>query len=75
MQIKALGGFMEKRGGELRLALRTTLAGLATCYAAALPFLPQTAIGDLFWAAVLFGGAALVQMAPRVVTGLARRSI
>ena len=48
-----------------------TIAGLATCYAAALPFLPQTAIGDLFWAAVLFGGAALVQMAPR----LARRSI
>ncbi len=36
-----------------------TAAGLATCYAAALPFLPQTVIGDLFWAAVLFGGAAL----------------
>jgi hypothetical protein len=47
-----------------------TAAGLATCYAAALPFLPQTVIGDLFWAAVLFGGAALVQLAPR----LARRS-
>jgi len=30
MQIKALGGFMERRGGELRLALRTTLAGLIT---------------------------------------------
>jgi hypothetical protein len=43
-----------------------TLAGLATCYAAALPFLPQTVIGDLFWAAVLFGGAALVSMAPRL---------
>lgn len=42
-----------------------TLAGLATCYAAALPFLPQTVIGDLFWAAVLFGGYALVQMTPR----------
>ena len=47
-----------------------TAAGLATCYAAALPFLPQAVIGDLFWAAVLFGGAALVQLAPR----LARRS-
>lgn len=43
-----------------------TLAGLAACYAAALPFLPQTVIGDLFWAAVLFGGYALVQMAPRL---------
>jgi len=47
-----------------------TMAGLATCYAAGLPFLPQTVIGDLFWAAVLFGGAALIQLAPR----LARRS-
>jgi hypothetical protein len=47
-----------------------TAAGLAACYAAALPFLPQTVIGDLFWAAVLFGGAALFQIAPR----LARRS-
>jgi hypothetical protein len=44
-----------------------TAAGLAACYAAALPFLPQTAIGDMFWAAVLFGGYALVQMAPRLV--------
>ncbi len=41
-------------------------AGLAACYAAALPFLPQTVIGDLFWAAVLFGGAALLQLAPRM---------
>ena len=44
-----------------------TTAGLATAYAAALPFLPQTVIGDLFWAAVLFGGAALFQLAPRLV--------
>jgi hypothetical protein len=43
-----------------------TFAGLATCYAAGLPFLPQTVIGDLFWAAALFGGYALVQRAPRV---------
>jgi hypothetical protein len=42
-----------------------TLAGFAACYAAALPFLPQTIVGDLFWAAVLFGGGALVRMAPR----------
>jgi hypothetical protein len=48
-----------------------TTAGLAACYAAALPFLPQTVIGDLFWAAVLFGGAALMQIAPRLV----RRSV
>jgi hypothetical protein len=41
-----------------------TLAGLATCYAAALPCLPQTVVGDLFWAAVLFGGAALLKLAP-----------
>ena len=42
-----------------------TLAGLAASYAAGLPYLPQTVIGDLFWAAVFFGGAALVQMLPR----------
>lgn len=47
-----------------------TLAGLATCFAVALPYLPQSMIGDLFWAAVLFGGASLVQMTP----ALARRS-
>jgi hypothetical protein len=51
-----------------------TAAGLAACYAAALPFLPQTVIGDLFWAAVLFGGYALVQMAPKIATKQARRS-
>jgi hypothetical protein len=50
-----------------------TLAGLAACDALALPFLPQTVIGDLFWAAVLFGGYALVQIAPKFVT--ARRSL
>ena len=40
--------------------------GLVQCYVAALPFLDKTVIGDLFWAAVLFGGAALVQYAPRL---------
>jgi hypothetical protein len=37
------------------------LAGLVTCYVAALPFLKQTVASDLFWAVVLFGGAFLVQ--------------
>jgi hypothetical protein len=37
------------------------LAGLAQCYTLALPFLKYTMAGDLFWAAVLFGGAWLVQ--------------
>jgi hypothetical protein len=46
-----------------------TTAGLAIAYAAALPFLPQTVVGDLFWAAVLFGGVAMVQL-----TSFKRRS-
>jgi hypothetical protein len=37
------------------------MAGLIQCYAAGLPFLKYTIAGDLFWAAVLFGGAWLVQ--------------
>jgi hypothetical protein len=37
------------------------LAGLIQCYTLALPFLKYTVAGDLFWAAVLFGGAWLVQ--------------
>ena len=37
------------------------LAGLTQCYTLALPFLKYTIAGDLFWAAVLFGGAWLVQ--------------
>jgi hypothetical protein len=36
------------------------------CYVAALPFLDKTVIGDLFWNAVLFGGAALAHFAPRL---------
>jgi hypothetical protein len=44
--------------------------GLGRCYAAALPFLDKTVIGDLFWTAVLFGGAWLVQHRPT----LARRA-
>jgi hypothetical protein len=38
-----------------------TLAGLVTCYVAAIPFFGPTVAGDLFYSAVLFGGFALVQ--------------
>jgi Family of unknown function (DUF6580) len=38
-----------------------TWQGLTQCYIAALPFLEKTVLGDLFWTAVLFGGAWLVQ--------------
>ena len=36
-------------------------AGLTECYIAALPFLQNTVAGDLFWSAVLFGGAWAIQ--------------
>lgn len=32
-----------------------TFAGLATCYTVAIPFFRNTFVGDLLWAAVLFG--------------------
>jgi hypothetical protein len=35
-----------------------TLAGLVSCYVAALPFFGPTVAGDLFYSAVLFGGFA-----------------
>jgi len=38
-----------------------TPAGLATAYAAAIPFFRNTLIGDALYAAILFGGFALVQ--------------
>ncbi|MCK9907887.1 hypothetical protein MXD81_02005 [Microbacteriaceae bacterium K1510] len=41
-----------------------TIAGLAECYVAALPFLDKTILGDLIWTGVLFGGAWLVQNTP-----------
>ena len=47
-----------------------TIQGLVQCYVAALPFLDKTVMGDLFWTAVLFGGAWLVQHGPT----LARRA-
>lgn len=37
-----------------------TLAGLTHCYAAALPFLRNALVGDVFWSATLFGAWALV---------------
>ena len=39
----------------------TTLQGLVTCYVAAIPFFQNTLLGNLFYAAVLFGGFALVE--------------
>ena len=44
--------------------------GLMQCYAMALPFLDKTVMGDLFWIAILFGGAWAVQNLP----ALARRT-
>jgi hypothetical protein len=38
--------------------------GLTECYLAALPFLQNTVAGDMFWTAVLFGGAWAVQNLP-----------
>lgn len=37
-----------------------TMAGLGACYAAGLPFLGPTMLGDLFYSTVLFGGFFLV---------------
>ena len=48
-----------------------TWQGLVQRYVAALPFLEKTVLGDLFWTAVLFGGAWLVQHLPT----LSRRAL
>jgi len=48
-----------------------TWQGLMECYIAALPFLDKTVLGDLFWTAVLFGGAWLMQHVP----SLSRRAL
>ena len=40
-----------------------TMAGLAACYVAAIPFFQNTLAGDLFFTALLFGGFALVERA------------
>jgi hypothetical protein len=39
-----------------------TLAGLETCFVAAIPFFQNTVAGDLFYAAVLFGGFKAVEL-------------
>jgi len=36
-------------------------AGLLACYVTGLPFLVNTVLGDLFYAAILFGGLALAE--------------
>jgi hypothetical protein len=47
-----------------------TSAGLAACYIAAIPFFQNTVAGDLFYAALLFGGFALAErMLPRLRAG------
>ena len=38
-----------------------TLAGLAACFVAAIPFFQNTLAGDLFFSALLFGGFALLE--------------
>jgi hypothetical protein len=44
-----------------------SLAGLAECYVAAIPFFPNTLTGDLFYTALLFGGFAIAErLAPRL---------
>jgi hypothetical protein len=48
-----------------------TWRGVLQCYVAALPFLDKTVLGDLFWTAVLFGGAWLIQHVP----ALSRRAV
>jgi len=48
-----------------------TWRGVLQCYVAALPFLDKTVLGDLFWTAVLFGGAWLIKHVP----ALSRRAV
>ena len=47
-----------------------TLAGLEACYVAAIPFFQNTLVGDLFYAALLFGGFAVAEhLLPRLRAG------
>jgi hypothetical protein len=39
-----------------------TAAGLAACYAAAIPFFQNTLAGDLFYATLLFGGFRIAEL-------------
>ncbi len=46
-----------------------TAAGLAACYAAAIPFYQQTLLGDLFYVGVFFGGyEILLRVVPALRT-------
>lgn len=45
----------------LGLTYAHTFAGLAACFAAAVPFYQNQVLGDAFYTAALFGGYALVQ--------------
>ena len=49
-----------------------SLAGLVACYVAALPFFGMTVAGNLFYAAVLFGGFALAERRIPLVAPAAR---
>lgn len=49
-----------------------TLAGLVTCYIAAIPFFSNTLAGSVFYAAVLFGGFALAERKIPVFASVAR---
>jgi hypothetical protein len=53
-------------------------AGLVHCYVAALPFLQNTVIGDMFWTGVLFGGwwiaRVVADFTPSATTDRARLS-
>lgn len=47
-----------------------SLAGLAACYAAAIPFFQNSLAGDMFYTALLFGGFALAErLVPAVREG------
>jgi hypothetical protein len=50
-----------------------TAAGLAACYAAAIPFFQNTLAGDLFYATLLFGGFRIAELlVPRLSIAGAR---
>jgi hypothetical protein len=50
-----------------------TLAGLAACYVAAVPFFQNTVAGDLFYATLLFGGFAVAEhVVPKLRAGEAQ---
>lgn len=51
-----------------------TIAGFETCLVAAIPFLRNMVLGDLFYAALLFGGFALLERAFPILADKAQRS-